>query len=184
MRRNSITYPLAPTAVCVGINLALCFINMQLKLPIYLDTVGTMLVAALLGAPWAVACALLSAVANSGLDPFALPFVPQSITSALMATLVFRHPRVKQLAVPIKGLIVGLPAAIIGAVIAAYIFGGVTSAGSSYILQFMTHAMGLPLVASAFAVQLVTDYIDKTLIILFVTLVVRRLPGRILERLK
>ncbi|MFP5527244.1 hypothetical protein ACLGL1_02020 [Peptococcus simiae] len=184
MRRQSYTYPLALTAICVGVNLALCFVNTQLKLPIYIDTVGTMTVAALLGAPWAVACAVLSAIANTSMDAFALPFLPQSMTTALLATLVFRHPRVKKLAAPVKGLIVGLPAAMIGALIAAYIFGGVTSAGSSYILQFMTHVMGMPLVASAFIVQVVTDYLDKTLIIIFVGLVIRRIPGYILERLQ
>jgi energy-coupling factor transport system substrate-specific component len=63
-------------------------------------------------------------------------------------------------------------------VIAAYLFGGVTSSGSSYIVQIL-RVVGMPDVVSVFIVQIFTDYADKFVAVALVALGVNALPKSI-----
>lgn len=171
------------TGLCVGINIVSSFIAIALRLPIYLDTLGTIMVANLFGAPWALVCALLSSICNAGYDPFALPFAPQGMTTALVASFIFRTKFLKALPRVLKGFLIALPAAVVGASIAAYVFSGVTSAGSSYFVQLLHFGAGLSLVEASFIVQLLTDAADKILIVFLIEWALKRLPEQLKEKL-
>ena len=62
-----------------------------------------------------------------------------------------------------------LPAAISSAIIATYLFGTVTTAGSSYIVQALRAIMDISDFAIVLGVQIITDYADKLLSILLVS---------------
>ena len=100
----------------------------------------------------------------------------------LFASLL-RHPRFERWPLILRAFVVSFPTSIVSASIAAYIFGGVTSAGSSYIVQFLYGAMHLPLVASTFIVQVGTDYLDKLIILVIVTTLIARIPQKIREKI-
>ena len=70
----------------------------------------------------------------------------------------------------------------VSASVSAFVFGGITSAGSSYIVQLLHGVFQLPMVASVFLVQVFTDYADKFLILVIVTLIIQRIPTRIKEK--
>lgn len=176
------TTPLVFAALGVCLNMIGSFLAMMLHLPIYMDTVGTIFVSLFCGPVYGVCSALLSSIVNAAFDPFALPFIPNGITAAIFASLL-RHPHVAKLPLLLKTLIVSLPCSVVSASISAYIFGGITSAASSYIVQFLYGAMHLPLVLSAFIVQIGTDYADKLLIITIVTLFIARIPTHIKEKI-
>lgn len=55
-----------------------------------------------------------------------------------------------------------MPGTAVSAVITAFLFGGVTSSGSS-ILVILLHKLGMNLVTSVFVVQALTDYLDRLL---------------------
>ncbi len=181
--KQNTTRKLLFTGLCVGINIIASFIALALRLPVYLDTLGTIMVANLFGAPWAVLCALLSSICNATYDPFALPFAPQGMTTALVASFIFRTKILQALPRALKGFLIALPAAIVGASIAAYVFSGVTSAGSSYFVQILHFGAGLSLVTASFIVQFLTDAVDKILIVFVIHWVLRRLPEQIREKL-
>ena len=68
------------------------------------------------------------------------------------------------------------PHSVVSASVSAFVFGGITSAGSSYIVQLLHGVFQLPMVASVFLVQVFTDYADKFLILVIVTLIIQRIP--------
>ena len=70
-----------------------------------------------------------------------------------------------------------------GACLTAYIFGGITSSGSSYIIIILNN-LGVNPVVSAFITQFLTDYCDKLVAVLIMLQVVIRLPKNILLRVQ
>lgn len=72
---------------------------------------------------------------------------------------------------------------IISACITAYVFGGVTSSGSS-ILVTLLHKLGLNMVASAFVVQIVTDYADRLISIAIVVAVLAVLSNSMEQQIR
>ena len=62
-----------------------------------------------------------------------------------------------------------IPAAISSALIATYLFGTVTTAGSSYIVQALRAIMDISDFVIVLGVQIITDYLDKLLSIILVS---------------
>lgn len=140
----------------IGGNLAL-----MLRLPVYLDGIGTILTAALLGPVYGVIPGIISGVI-SGIttDIYALYFIPVQIITGIMTGVVFKTLFVAKWKMVLGALFISLPGTLVSAGIAAYVFGGVTSSGSS-ILVVLMNKLGMNLVASAFLVQVLTDYLDR-----------------------
>lgn len=182
MKRNR-TLVITIVAVGIVINMIGSFLAMQLRLPIYLDNIGTIVVAALLGYSYSITCIVLGSIINGIFDPFAIYYMPSGILIALMASYVLHSKRFKERSIFLKALIVTLPSTIVASMITAYLFGGITSSGSTYIIQIL-NKMGLGLVTSSFLVQVVTDYIDRMVILFLGTYIVRRIPKDILLKLK
>ena len=76
---------------------------------------------------------------------------------------------------PLGVFLFTLPTSLISAMIAAFLFGGVTSSGSSYIVQVLSH-FNVPMVVSVFITQVITDYADKFVAVILVGLAVKALP--------
>ena len=178
-RKHTVRLSFAALGVCL--NILGSFLVMITRLPIYGDTLGTIFVGVFCGPFYAVPCALVSSLLNASYDPYAIPFIPNGITVALFASLL-RQPRLRNLPLALKAFIVGLPASVVSASVSAFVFGGITSAGSSYIVQLLHGVFQLPMVASVFLVQVFTDYADKFLILVIVTLIIQRIPARIKEK--
>ena len=159
---------LTVTAFCIALNIVGSYLALLLRLPIYLDSIGTILAGALMG-PWyglaaAVGNGLISGVLT---DVYSLYFLPVGAVTGLMAGLLFRKGILKGWKVIPGSLALTVPGTVLSASISAFLFGGVTSSGSSLLVQLFHH-LGLNLVASAFAVQIVTDYADRLISVLLV----------------
>lgn len=150
------------TALCAALNIAGAFLALVLRLPIYLDSIGTILNAFLLGPIFGPVTALISsAISYFTSDPFALAFAPDGMITGLIAGLIFSKTSLfSGKKFPLGVLLMTVPGTIYSASIAAYLFGGNTSSGSSILVQIFSK-MGMSLVAAAFAVQLITDYADR-----------------------
>ena len=82
----------------------------------------------------------------------------------------------------LKGLGVSVPGTIMSAVINAVLFGGVTSSGSTVIVQLLARTP-LGLTGSIFAVQFLTDYIDRCVSIFAVSMVLPMVSGELRRRI-
>jgi energy-coupling factor transport system substrate-specific component len=79
------------------------------------------------------------------------------------------------------GLITGVVAAIIGAPLTAYLYGGVTGSGTDLIVAAL-RASGANVIQAAFGQGIVSDPVDKVASFLIVWLIVKALPLRFRAR--
>ncbi|RGY95870.1 ECF transporter S component [Clostridium sp. AM58-1XD] len=152
---------MAVAAFCAAVNFSGAYIALCLKLPVCLDSIGTLLAAALLG-PWYGMAAAMGSAFLSGVtsDIYALYFMPAGMITGITAGLLFKTRLFKGRRTAVGTALLTLPGSLVGAVISAFVFGGVTSSGSSILVQLFCR-LGCGLVASAFAVQIITDYADR-----------------------
>lgn len=164
------------TVMTIGIvlNVVGAFIAMTLSIPFYMDSIGTILVAGLLGPKYAMITGVLGSIA-SGLtfDIFSLYYAPVQLTTGFFAGLLYQTKWLKGKRMPLGSILVGVPTSLLSAVITANLFNGITS-GSSSMLVVLLHNSGLNLVLSVLLVQVFTDYTDKLLAVYFTRLVIKR----------
>jgi energy-coupling factor transport system substrate-specific component len=168
---------------CVALNLTVGQIAAALKVPIYLDSIGTVLLAVLSGPASAIiAGSFANLLAAAFGNPPMLFFIPVIIIIGGMTGLLARWGWFRRwYSVIAGGLLVGLPSAAVSAVISAYIFGGVTMGGSDVIVLFF-RSQGFSLYQSTLAQGFLMDPLDKLITYSVVYILVRNLPDRLLQR--
>jgi energy-coupling factor transport system substrate-specific component len=181
-------------ALCAALNFSIGTIVYLVKLPIYLDSIGTILCAFLLAADrkTAFVCAWLAATMSLILSALTInPFIPWfagtdvaiALVSAFLTTrgvATFRArplPMAAFLArVVMYGVITGVAAAVVSAPVVAYLFGGVTGSGSAVVVAVFLKA-GQQLLSASLSSGLTIDPIDKTLQVLLAALLYRATPS-------
>ncbi|HEN6307779.1 TPA: ECF transporter S component [Streptococcus agalactiae] len=172
-------------SIAIAINLVGANLALFLRLPIYLDTIGTLLIAVILGPWYAASTAFLSALINwMTTDIFSIYYSPVAIVVAIITGILIKR-NCKPSSLLWKSLIISLPGTIIASVITVILFKGITSSGSSIIAQFL-HGIGLDMTSSLILVQVGTDYMDRliSLILVFstITLLKKHSPNLINQR--
>ncbi|MGL5086869.1 MAG: ECF transporter S component [Clostridium sp.] len=175
MRENK-TFKITLMAMCVGFNIIGVFVALTLKLPIYFDTIGTFISAFLFGPIGGMITGIGSAVINGlTIDSFSLPFMPVQIVTGCLAGYLYKKGIFKGKLIPLGLIIVSVSSAIVGAIIAAYLFGGITSAGSSIIVVYLKEA-GMNTVTSVFVTQILTDLLDKVVVVSIAMYAIKLIP--------
>ena len=149
----------------IALNLALGYlVQAGPPIPLYLDTVGTILVGALLGPLAGAAVGAFSNLAASVWqnNPALLAF---AITSAFVGWAagyaVSRGAFERFRSVVLSGLLVGLGAAVVSAPIAAFVFGNLTGTGADFLAELLA-ATGANVLQAATIQGLLSDPLDKT----------------------
>lgn len=180
--RSSKNLKLTIMGIGIALNIIGAFIALNLRLPIYLDSLGTIMVGFVLGPVYGMATGVLgSAVSGVTFDIYSLYFAPVQIFTGFFAGYFYKKGLMQGKKVFLSVFIMTFFVSLIGAVITAYIFGGLTSSGSSYIIVILNN-LGVNPVVSAFITQFFTDYFDKLVAVLIMLQVVSRLPKNILVR--
>jgi energy-coupling factor transport system substrate-specific component len=172
-------------AFAVALNLTLGQLTAALKIPFYMDMIGTVLVAVLCG-PWSalVAGTLSNILASILGNPTMMFFIPVVIVIALFSAFVARRGWFRKIhLVVVGGILQGILAAVVSAPIAAYVFGGVMFSGTDFLVLYF-RSVGNSLLESVFFQGLSSDPVDKTITYLIVYVVVRNLPLRLLARFR
>lgn len=172
---------LLPSAI--AINLAIGSLVAVLGLPVYLDSIGTILVAVLAGPLWGIAAGVLGQVVFSLYAGYQwLPFAAIQVLIALMAALAGRRGG---FAGPVRtmgwGLLTGLVGGAASAVISFWVFRGVTATGVTAVTTLLVK-FGLPLATAVTVSSLGTDLLDKAVAFALVGMLLRSLPGRMMHR--
>lgn len=151
----------------------------SLGLPIYLDAVGTVLVAVLAGPAAGAATGVLSNAIWGLFNPFALPFAAGSAVIGVLAGAAARWGMFRRIyLVPVAGLLTGVAGGLIAAPVAAFMFGAAGTVGTNAIVAAF-RAMGDTLLVAATKQGLTSDTIDKMIVFTVVALIVYALPPRI-----
>ncbi|MDO5293433.1 MAG: ECF transporter S component [bacterium] len=184
MNRKSTPYKLTIVALAAVINILGGHLALALKLPIYLDSIGTVLVAAILGPVYGIIPGLLSGLITGVTgDIYSIYFAPVQIVTGIMAGMLFRTKWVKGKRMPLGVLAITVPGTLVSASISAILFGGVTSSGSSVIV-FVLRKLGVSMTASVFAVQIITDYVDRFLAVALVAVILISIPRDLLANIQ
>lgn len=156
-------------ALCIAINSVSAWLAVVLKLPVYLDSIGTIMAGFSFGPAFGILTGIISAFANSIGDPIAIYFMPTQIVVGFTAGYFKFLKRDDIVSKLYLAPAMSLPAAVSSALISTYLFGTVTTAGSSYIVQALRAIMDISDFAIVLGVQIITDYADKLLSILLVS---------------
>lgn len=179
---STITLVMIPVAI--AINIAVGQLIFTLKIPLYLDSIGTVLVGVLAG-PWAGALTGLLSNLIWGLTGLNVTYAPFAGVAAVIGMLAGLFSDFGWLRawwkVILAGIITGLVAATLSAPISAYVFGGVTGAGTDVVVAIF-RGIGLGILPSSFAQGVSSDPLDKTVSFLIVWLIIRALPIRFIAR--
>lgn len=169
-------------ALAIVINIVGSYIALVLHLPIYLDSMGTIMTAILLGPFYGLFPGVLSAlITGMTSDIYALYYMPVGIVLGVMTGFVFQKNKSNKLFV--KSFCISVPASLISACITAIVFGGITSSGSTMLVQLLAKTpLGLTL--SCLIVQFFTDYFDRLLSLWLVFSVIKKLPDSLTNKLK
>lgn len=169
-------------ALAIVINIVGSYIALVLHLPIYLDSMGTIMTAILLGPFYGLFPGVLSAlVTGMTSDIYAFYYMPVGIVLGIVTGFVFQKNKSNKLFV--KSFCISVPASLISACITANLFGGITSSGSTMLVQLLAKTpLGLTL--SCLIVQFFTDYFDRLLSLWLVFLVIKKLPDSLTNKLK
>jgi energy-coupling factor transport system substrate-specific component len=183
-RKEFSTLTLVLIPVAIAINIAIGQLAITLKVPLYLDSIGTILVGVLVG-PWAGA--ITGFLANvvwtlSGLFPQAIAWAGVAAIIGALAGAFGRSGWVKTWGkAALAGVITGFIAAILSAPIAAYVFGGVTGTGTDAVVA-MFRSAGLDALGANLGQGVVSEPLDKAVSFLVVWAVMMALPARLKNR--
>lgn len=177
-------YKICVVALAVCINLIGGQIALMLRLPIYLDSIGTMMVGALCGPIYGMIPNLLSGIIfGMTTDIYSLYFAPVGMIVGLMCGLVWKKRSGKAWWPVVAAVIVTVPGTIVSSLICAYLFGGITSSGSTILVQLLAKTP-LGMTGSVFVVQFITDYADRLIGIILVCALLKALPKRLLQQVR
>jgi energy-coupling factor transport system substrate-specific component len=177
---NSMAILLIP--VGIAINYAGAAIVRTLQLPIFLDTLGTLLVGIIAG-PWVGATTGILTNLITGLtsNPNSLPFMIVNIALGLAAGFMaqagwFERGRTVFLA----GLVIVAVGVVLSAPIVVFVFGGVPDSAGASLIWGTLMAIGMGLWKSVFATSILRELLDKLLSVYIVFGVYKAIPKRYL----
>jgi energy-coupling factor transport system substrate-specific component len=175
---------LALIPIAIAINVALGqLVQSVLKLPIYLDSIGTVLVGVLLGPlAGAITGLLANIIWGLTLAPTALPFAAVAAVIGLIAGYAGQYGATQTWwKMALFGVLTGMVAAALSAPIVTYMSGGVTGAGTDMLVA-MFQSLGASVLGASFVQGVVSDPLDKTITYLIVWAIISALPKRLLAR--
>ncbi|WP_272679928.1 ECF transporter S component [Providencia sp. PROV032] len=164
----------------IAINMVIGQLSSMLKLPIFLDSIGT-LICALLAGPWV---ALLSGLLTNLLwgllsGPIAAAFAPVAMMIGLSAGLLARAGGFRTLPrVILSGVVITFALMIVAVPIRTYLFAGTTGSGADFFVAYF-HAVGDNLLESVAITVLGANIADKVASAIIAWLLVRQLPERV-----
>jgi energy-coupling factor transport system substrate-specific component len=182
-RQTRGTLFLAVIPVGILINLGIGTLVHILKLPIFLDAIGTILVTVLVGIPAGISTGALSFLLGGLLVNPVMPyFVGTQAAIAIFVGLMARAGFFRSVPkVILTGIPLGIVAAIASAPVIVGLFGGITGNGSGVITAFLL-ASGKSVLKSVILTGVSCEPIDKTLQCLLAFWLLKSLPRQIRRR--
>ena len=151
-------------------------------LPLYLDTIGTVLVAALAGPIAGMATGALNNVVWGLITPAALPFAAgAALIGFVSGEFIHRFRAFRNVGtVVLYGVALGLIGGMVAAPVAAFVYGGTAGVGTGALVSLFRE-MGASLIASVTTQAFISDPVDKVLVMLIAFGVVKTLPRRTVD---
>lgn len=184
IRLKSATKSLVLIPIAVGINLIGGTLCSTLKLPLFLDMIGTIIIACLSG-PWTAAlCGLLTnlflaVVANPVYIPYSLVSMLCGLVTGYLVKLgLFRN----KFGVVVTWLVCTLTNTISASLITIFVYGGATGVNSTSIVTATLLATTKQLFLSVFSSAMLENLIDKAIVFVIAYLLIQKIPKKFLSQ--
>jgi len=179
------TLALAFVPLAIAINVGIGAMVKALSLPLYLDSIGTILATLLLGWRYGVVVGALGFVITAiFINPLAIYFIGTQVAIALFVHFMAHIGWFRNIfRVVISGLGLGIAAAIISAPVIIFVFGGATGNGAALVTSFFVK-MGNQIINSVFLSGFSIEPIDKVIQVLLAFFILRSIPESLLSGFK
>ncbi|QDW75180.1 hypothetical protein FND36_14725 [Lachnospiraceae bacterium KGMB03038] len=154
-----------------------------LKLPVFLDSIGTFVVGALCG--WGpgllvgLGCGLINAISL----PTLLPYTVIGMLFGVLANLMAKKGMFSAFwKAPLNGIMIGIISTCIAVPITATLYGGFVGTGASVIVTTLM-AAGWDVVPATFVSELTSELTDKIICLIIIFFVLKAMPARFVVKL-
>ena len=169
--------------VAVGINYVGKLFAQLLKLPLWLDSIGTV-IASMLSGPivGAISGAINNIIYGLTMDPISFVYALTSVAIGLTVGIMAYRGRISNLwRAVVVGLVVALVAAVVSTPLNVIFWGGQTGNVWGDALYAYLIAHGVPVWLSSFLDELVVDLPDKVATVIIAFLIFVSLPKRLVQ---
>jgi len=185
VKRIPLTYVVALVPVAAALNIVGGYINTVLKLPIFLDMIGTAVVAIVLGPWWGALVGAITNIVSSFISgPIGLPFAACNVVGALVWGYTHQWGWMrKQGGFFLTNVLCAFFVSLTAVPIYVFIFGGATG----HFADLMTAAfvgMGQNLIVSVFSSNILVSLADKIISGYVALAIIEALPTNLTENLK
>lgn len=183
--RIPLTYVVALVPVAAALNIVGGQINTVLKLPTFLDMIGTAVVAIVLGPWWgALVGAITNIVASFISGPIGLPFAVVNVAGALVWGYGVRNLMMGRTFTLyfVLNLIVAVVCTLFAVPIYVFVFGGATGHFSDMMTAAFL-AAGQNLIASVFSSNIIVSLADKVISGFVALAIIEALPKNLTSKL-
>jgi energy-coupling factor transport system substrate-specific component len=169
----------------IAINLTIGTIAHTLKVPVYLDAIGTIIITLILGLVPGISVGVLSFLIGGLLTNPVMPwFCGTQVAIAVYTHIVARYGGFKSVWKTIaSGIGLGVVAAITSAPVIVMLFGGVTGSGASLLVAVLLKS-GEGVIKSVVLSGFASEPLDKTIQCLVSIWLLRGLPKTMLQNFK
>lgn len=179
---NKMAFFLIPLGIAVN------FIGGQivvlLKLPIYLDSIGTMVVGALCGPVYSIIVALTTGLLMGITSPTSLFYLGNYLAVGLFAGLFAKAGWFNKLwKAVVFGIIIGVICGVCGSIVTVAVFGGYSASPTGIITGLIHKSTGISIPISNMISETFSDVIDKIPSAIATWLICKAIPNRFLLKL-
>lgn len=177
------TMTLAMIPIGVAINFVGAQIANNLKLPMYLDSIGTFLVASVCGPIAGAITGAINSLISAISWPTAVAYLPVVVVYGLVVGWLAKKKWMTKVGtVILTGLIIAVGGVVLSTPITAYLYGGITETGQSVIIVAL-QSMGFGLLAATLISGVITELLDKVISMLICYWIIKVISDRYLSKL-
>lgn len=166
-------------AICIALNIVLGIVTSSFKLPLYLDTIGTILIAVYFG-PWygAAVGGLTNIITGIIFNPKDIPFLLVNIAVGLIVGFIAKKFKFSLVTAIITGLILSVVCPLIGTPIGIWVYGGLTGTGTDFLFVWL-QKVGNSIFVSSFIAKITNNFLDKIVSCILVWGLIKGMPKQL-----
>lgn len=168
--------------VCLAVNVVGGNLASALKIPLYADSIGTILAGMLCGPAIGLLTGALTGVVSGIFSPIMLAYIPVTGIYGLAAGVLSKKKMMVKLPkLVVSGIIIALLGVALASPIIALVFGGITETGQAVIIAVL-RAAGFGLLPATLISSFCTEFLDKLLACFICYVIVKGMSDRYLSK--